>query len=290
MRSISITNKRFENLDKFSIPSGVSNTEGEIYKIYFNGVLKVLKKLYRDNGSYFANKLYTLEMIDTYRNLLPVELFAPDYLAVINHKTVGFTVPYYEGVNLSLVLNNKNVDLKEKLFYIKYIGKVLDHLKIIRSTTNLNSIYINDLQCGNIMVNTEKKEIVLVDLDSIKIANNKPFPAKYMTKNSISFKIPEKYIVDEDTSLIIADEESDLYCYNMIVLNYLYGGGVHLMDIYEYENYIRYLKFIGIDEGLLRCFLNIISFDENSSPINYIDSLNATQICRAKKFIYDKVK
>lgn len=290
MKAISITKKRFENLEKYNVPKNVSNTEGEIYKIFYKNSLKVLKKLYIDSGYNFANKLYTLEMIDTFRDLFPKELYVPDFLVTLDAKTIGFTSPHFEGVNLSSILQDKAISLKEKLFYLKSIGNVLEHLKIIRETTSLKDIYINDLQVDNIMINKRTKEIGFIDLDSISIMANLPFPAKYMTKKSIAFKMSEKYIQYDNLSLIVASKNTDLYCYIILILNYLYGADIYKMEIDEYINYLNYLEFVGIDKKLLDCFASIVDFDDNMDPTNYIDSLNETQVCRANKFIYDKVR
>ena len=64
MKIISISKKSFEKLHELELPPEVFNNEAEIYDFNYRGEEKVLKVLNILNGKTFANKLYTLEMLD----------------------------------------------------------------------------------------------------------------------------------------------------------------------------------------------------------------------------------
>lgn len=76
------------------------------------------------------------------------------------------------------------------------------------------------------------------------------------------------------------DENTDLYCYTIIILNYLYGENINNMQIEEFYNY---LNNIGIDYKLLECFERIVSNGNNINPVLYIDNLTVSQIGKARK-------
>lgn len=69
-------------------------------------------------------------------------------------------------------------------------------MKNIRKYTELKDFYIGDIHEDNFLVDTEKQEIFVADLDSCKIADYK------------------------------VTEETDIYCYIIMILNYLYDGRV----------------------------------------------------------------
>ena len=52
-------------------------------------------------------------------------------------------------------------------------------------------------------------------------------------------------IIEIMQSLVIAVENSDLYCYIMVILNYLYGSNLNttvaIEEFYEYMNYLEYI-------------------------------------------------
>lgn len=81
-----------------------------------------------------------------------------------------------------------------------------------------------------------------------------------------------------------------MYCYIIIILNYLYGSNINninLEDFYEYLNYLEHLK---INIKLLETFESIVSYKETQNPKDLIETLSCEQIIRAKHNVYNKVK
>lgn len=292
MKIISISKKKFEELEKLNLSRDVFNTEGTIYNFDYRGNKKILKTLYMLNGYTFANKLYTIEMLDSNKEYLPSSFYIPDYLATVEGKVIGFTVPKIEGINLSDILKSGDIDYKEQIYYLKKIGEILNQLHNIRKYTPLKDIYINDLHDSNFIVDNNNKELKVIDLDSCKICSNEPFSSRFLTSKSI-IKGIEKYKLNEDkhsNGYIIPNSDSDLYCYNMIILNYLYGDNVSCIGIENFYDYLNYLEYIGINKDLLNIFNKLLANCKNENPLNYLDSLTPTEICRAKHFVYNKVK
>lgn len=293
MKIISLSKKKFQELKELKLSREIHNTEAKIYDFDYRGNKKILKTLYTLNGHTFANKLYTLEMLDSNKTYLPSNFYIPDYLCTVDSKVIGFTVPKVDGTNLTDILKSKQIDYKEQIYYLKKIGEILNQLHNIRKYTNLKDIYINDLHDSNFIVDNNNKELKVIDLDSCKICSNEPFPARFLTEKSI-IKGVDKYKINEDNhsdGYIVPNSDSDLYCYSMIILNYLYGDKINRITLEEFYEYLNYLEFIGINKDLLSIFSKLfVTNCKNENPLNYLDSLSSEQICRSKKIVYDIVK
>lgn len=266
MKIINLSKKKFQELEKLNLSREIFNLEGIIYDFNYRGNPKILKTLYHLSGPIFANKLYTLEMLDSNKEYLPSNFYIPDSLCTVDSKVIGFTVPKIEGTTLSTILGSKEVSYKEQIYYLKKIGEILNQLHYIRKNTPLKDIYINDLHDSNFIVDNKNRELKVIDLDSCKIGDNKSFASRFLTPASIINGI-EKYKLNKDMNSnghMIADSNTDLYCYCITILNYLYGYRIESIGSIGIEKYFEYL--------------------------NYLDSLTGEQICRAKKLVYDKSK
>lgn len=314
MKIISMSQRKFKELIPLELPKEVFNTEAEIYDFRYKGQDKVFKRLYHQSGQVFANKLYTIEMLDNNKEFLPDNFVCPDYLGTVGGIIEGFTLPKIYGVNLSTLLTDKKMDPSTCIFYLKKVGEILTQLKYIRKTTPLNDFYINDLHDSNFIANLEKGQLTVIDLDSSKIGNNESSPSRFLTPVSLlnnvvgkykiddeditiseeeryEYKYREKYKINEDGSLgyVIADENTDIYCYIIMILNYLYGKNLNNVSIEEFYNYMNYLEHIGISRELIEAFCTIVSNKDNENPVNLLDSLTNEQIYRAKSNVYKKV-
>ncbi len=294
MDVIAISKKKFRELEPLKLSKMVFNTEGIIYNFNYQGQPKILKTLFHNNGIIFANKLYTVEMLDTYQKYLPNSLCRPDSLVSVNGVIQGFTIPKLEADNLVDVLNDKNISPKEHIYYLKKVGELLDQLKSIRRYTPLNSIFLNDLHESNFLVDQNKKQLYVIDLDSCKIGTNVAFPSKFLTPKALLNNAPNKYKINNDEmnvpGYVTADENSDLYCYNIMILNYLYGDNLNNFNLQEFYEYLNYLEYIGVHRDLTSIFSRIVVGASNKNPSNYLDLLTNEQIYRAKSSVYTRVK
>lgn len=293
MKIIRLPKKKFEQLQPLELSRNIINTEGELYSFDYRGQSKVVKELYNLSGTIFANKLYTLEMLDTNKEYLPNNFCYPDNLISVDDTIVGFTIPRIYGENLVDILSNPNVDYKEQLYYLKKVGTILEQLKSIRKYSSLDSFYLNDLHAANFIVNPNNKDIYVIDLDSCKIGNNIAFPAKYLTPRALLNNVPDKYKINNDTFIpgyVTADSNSDLYCYNIMVLNYLYGENINNVSLDSFYDYLNYLEYLDINHHLISTFARIVDNVSNKNPLYYLDTLTESQRYRAKKNIYKNLK
>lgn len=316
MKVVRLSKNQYEKLLSLDIPKEVFNTEAKLFRYTTpRKEEKVVKSLFYLEGEIFASKLYTVEMLNNNADYLPESFVIPDSLLSVRDNIVSFTLPYIEGINLVTILKDDKVNNKEKIYYLKRIGELLQQLKNIREYTKLNNIYINDLHASNFIVNPKKRSIYTIDLDSCKIGNNICFASRYLKPFSIASIYPQKYIVNSENNgpgYIIPDENTDTYCYMMMILDLLYGDNISnmpnemplpdisineqkelsyetKMEILFYE-YLTYLEKIGVNKELLYIFGNILNPVNNENPMNYLDTLNDALIYRANGMVYKRTK
>lgn len=290
MGVVNISKKRFDSLDPFVLPKYVTSTECALFNFRYRGKDMLLKRLFRNDDLSFANKLYTLQAISINSAHIPDNFITAEFLISINKQIEAFVMPLVKGVNLSLILSDFNFTLSEKKYYLKLVGQVLEQMRSIRKYTDLNDFYLGDLHEDNIIVDPFKKKIYIADLDSCKIAGNRSFPARYLTSGGLLSNANGKYKKTVDKNGVFlnyeVDYNTDLYCYCIMILNFLYGEKINSLDIAEFYNYLNYLDYLKINSQLLEVFNKIVLNCDNLSPLDYIDTLTSEQILRARKKVY----
>ena len=126
-------------------------------------------------------------------------------------------------------------------------------------------------------------------MDSCKIKNNKPAPARFLRPNTLFATAKEKYNItslNTDDEYVTPSNDTELYCYNMMILNYLYGKNVNSMKVVDYYNYLSYLSYLKIDNNLLNSFQRLLTNCENINPYPYLESLTQEQIYRSNYKVY----
>lgn len=92
--------------------------------------------------------------------------------------------------------------------------------------------------------------------------------------------------INNGRGFVIANENSDLYCYVVMILNYLFNGSVTRMREEKFYDYLNYLDILGFDKSLINCFEKIILNCDNSNPVDYLDTLTESNINGVKEKIY----
>lgn len=290
MQIINMSKTKLNSLEPLILPKNVTSTECELFKYPYYGKEKLLKKLHRTDGIIFANKLYTIEALNANKDSMPSNFVLPESLVSINKKIEAFTMKYIKGINLSVILNNPDITYEEKIHYLKSIGRILEQMQNIRKYTNLNNFYLGDIHEDNFLVERDKQEIYIVDLDSCKIAGNKSFPGRYLTNSSLIKYNNTKYQTlsqTDDLADYKIDENTDIYCYIIMILNYLYDGRVDRLSLDKFYDFINYLENIKVNIELIECFNKIVVGGNNINPCNYLDTLTPKQVAGARR-LYKK--
>ncbi len=294
MKVITLSKRCFEKLEPLKLSHDVLHSESTILDFKYKGQPKVIKKLYFQDGEIFANKLYTLEMLSSNSKYIPNYFLVPEALICVAGKIEGFSIPFMDGENLEGILKDESYSLQEKKYYLKKIGEILNQMKAIRDHTDLKDFFLCDLHASNFIVKRDNKELGVVDLDSCKINGNKSSFSRYLGEYSLLNYVDGKYKINKynpaEIGYVTADENSDLYCYILTLLTFLYGNSnINMMDLEDFYNYLNYLSYIGVNQELIDSFASIVSNKNNSNPYYLIDSLNDEQVSRAKKRVYEKV-
>lgn len=290
MQIINMSKTKLNSLEPLILPKNVTSTECELFKYPYYGKEKLLKKLHRTDGIIFANKLYTIGALNANKDSMPSNFVLPESLVSINKKIEAFTMKYIKGINLSVTLNNPDITYEEKIHYLKSIGRILEQMQNIRKYTNLNNFYLGDIHEDNFLVERDKQEIYIVDLDSCKIAGNKSFPGRYLTNSSLIKYNNTKYQTlsqTDDLADYKIDENTDIYCYIIMILNYLYDGRVDRLSLDKFYDFINYLEDIKVNIELIECFNKIVVGGNNINPCNYLDTLTPKQVAGARR-LYKK--
>lgn len=293
MKVTTISKRKYRELQRLPLDEGVCNSESIIYNLNIRGERKILKELKDKEGEYYATKMYTVEMLDDYNEYVPKNLYVPDTIAVVGGETIGFTIPYMEGINLKTILQSPQISIDDQIFYLRKIGKLLEQLRNMRKYTPLTDFYLNDLHESNFIVNLETQELGAIDLDSCKIGNNGVYPSRYASPYSLVQHVPSKYIVNESGrcgGFIVPNDDSEIYCYIMTILNYLFGGNIFRLNLENFYVYLNYLERIGIDKELLMVIEKIVTSGPNINPEPYLETLTNEQVYRAKEKIFTLTK
>lgn len=262
MQIINMSKTKLNSLEPLILPKNVTSTECELFKYPYYGKEKLLKKLHRTDGIIFANKLYTIEALNANKDSMPSNFVLPESLVSIN----------------------------KKIEVIKSIGRILEQMQNIRKYTNLNNFYLGDIHEDNFLVERDKQEVYIVDLDSCKIAGNKSFPGRYLTNSSLIKYNNTKYQTlsqTDDLADYKIDENTDIYCYIIMILNYLYDGRVDRLSLDKFYDFINYLEDIKVNIELIECFNKIVVGGNNINPCNYLDTLTPKQVAGARR-LYKK--
>ena len=264
--------KKMEEL----LVSTYTSSEGDVIRDT-NNPKRAFKLLFRKRGTYFSNKLYTINsLVDLSENVDMPEMVFPEQLLTVDKEVVGFSMPLINGVTLADILFNSDIDIKVKVKYLKQIGSILEKMASVRKENPKLNWYLNDLHERNFMVDLEKERLYAVDLDSCRILGNHPFVSKYLSLFSPLIDFPEKYHTDFQISCggdFVADENADLYCYAMLVIDFLYGARINYASKEEYFKYLEYLKSIGAPAELVDAWAKVYSNDNNVNFAPLLDSL-----------------
>lgn len=258
--------------------SGLNSESSILYEGKY--VIKCFKGVYD-----LDNKKIILDILDSKRvyitKYLP-EIILPDFYLFIDGSFEGYGMRNYIGRTLEEILSDLDVPFLYKRNCLIKVGEFLEKMKIVRETVpELKDFYLNDLHEGNIIITYDGK-VKITDVDSCKIDNSPNFRSLYLCQPYYSrmFKL-SKYLKGVDS--ILANDESDLYCYIMIVLNFLisdkdWQNFRARLRCAKYEKYLSYLEVLidaGISSELLESLYNVYEEENNINPYRALSKVKS---------------
>ena len=271
-------------LEELELEPGVLNTEALMLvlkkKEFPDKIQRVFKYLdAQEDPEVMAKKVYTITILNSANNPyreIP-ELIIPDSLIYVDNSFAGFAVPLVENhKNLGTIINNDDISLKVKLDYLHQLGTLID--KVQRVDNTKNRFQFGDLNEFNFIID-ENDTVKAIDLDSAYLGVGEPLNmAYYLLKNDYILSMPDKYKTyknkNVDTGIITPTDDTDLYCYNMIILNALAKENLYRHDINTYYQYLEYLKVLGLPDDLLEAFNNIYIPRNNTNPKDILSDID----------------
>ena len=292
MNVMNISERKFNNLERFVLPNGVFNNESELFYIDEKNKWEkrrfLLKKLNNDFGIILSNKLFTVNELITNKDIIGIsELVIPDKLVSVHGKIVGFTIPLVNGNNFGEVLSNDSISVSDKIKYFKEIGYILENMKYVRQYTLLNDFYLNDIHENNFVLNNDTGKINVVDMDSCKINNNMTMVSLRLSPFSNIYSV-NKY--EKENSMCGGcykpSYNTEMYSYIIMFLRFISNYRINEMDVSSYYAYMEYLKKLGISYELIDILASIYSEKDNVNPYLLLDEfISYYEKCNYKKYV-----
>lgn len=255
--------------EKIKLSDNIINIESQLFRINIVNEIKVLKRfLVCDLDS----KIFTINTLIKNKDCFDERFIIPEKIALYGDEMMGYIMRYVDNYNLSYILNSNEYSISFKKDMLKQIGEILLYTdKIRKQNKELSNFYIGDLHTNNFMYDKHYNVLTVCDLDSCKISPEFNFPSLYLlTSPSLSFM--SKYPLDINGDNVI-NSNTDIFCYIILILNFLYGGNVQKMGSTDYYNYLEYLKKNGLSSELVDLFARIYSEDDNINPVDLIESI-----------------
>ena len=271
-----------EQLDKFSLMSVSGfNNEARIYR-YEDYVLKY----FNIEIDRYSKEMLLLEFDKNRQDIvlnLP-EIVMPEFLFYFKNIFRGYLMQFIEGRTLKSVLRDDSVSFDKKRECLVKLGEFLEKLDNVRkNNSKLSTLYLNDLHANNVMV-TPEGGIRILETDSMRFNNVGNFSAYYLEVpyGSELLDLKNKYDIHYDSFLLSegieyeemrANRESDMYCYIMMILEFICGEDIHEKSYVNYKNNINLLLKKGLPVELFEIFMNIYSEQENVNPYKLLYKL-----------------
>ena len=270
------------------------NIESSIIPVTINGDKKILK-IFKRNHNFLDIKWQVLEYFDQVRKFFDERFILPEMIAVTD-KQIGYIMRYVNNINLETLLASNNIPFSEKLKCLKEMCLLLKDCEKLRHHEQLSNFYIGDLHVNNLLYNLDTGHINLCDMDSCMIGCSNPQVYRYLSCSKGILDLPRKY--PNIGGKFIPNENSDIYCAIMIIMNYLYAGPVEMMDrdaFYKYLYYLDTLKENGMrlfDKNLLYAFSRVYENGDNINPYPYLDTISCKSLIKANNvsYYYSKIK
>lgn len=289
MDVLNISLEEFNNLKPLELDNHVFSSESMMYilseknEIYKQRML--LKKLNNNFGTVFSNKLFTVNELIGKKEIIGIDEFVfPDRLIAVDDNVVGFSIPYINNIDFQTLLYSNEFSNGQKIEYFKQIGKILEEMRIVRECTDLKDFYLNDIHENNFILNKDTNSINVIDLDSCKINHNLTFAARYLSGFAPMGSVKKYKFNDEPISVggyYLIDQNTELYCYIVMLLNYLTGTKMTILNIDEFYSYLYYLHSIGVSHELVDKLALIYTERDNENPYEYLDEfVNIVDECR----------
>lgn len=261
------SSRQFKKLAALQLSDKIMATESKQY-IYLEKDKrkfvhkKLIKIFYRNTLENIRAKLDIVTEILENKNWLDIpELVLPEGIVTIDNITRGIKLPLIaDNVNISLLLSNPKVCLKQKIKILKEILGIL--IKIDNIYEIQGKYFLGDIQDSNFILDINDQIIKAIDLDSSYFTGLTPFPSKYLTGNKMVKSFEKKYPIDPKTGLNIPSRETTYLQFAYMILNVLTDKPCHRLLEKDYYEVLGRLSDRGLDKVIVDFFESLYSREE----------------------------
>lgn len=257
------------------------NTESKIFR-YEDYVLKYFNC---EVNKYCKDRILT-ELDKCRKDIIEYlpEIVMPEFFFYFNEVFRGYLMKFIDGRTLNSILKDDSVSFDKKREYLIKLGEFLEKLDNVRNVNNeLNTLYLNDLHANNVIV-TPDSGLRILEPDSMSFKGVDNFPSYYLEVpyGSKLLKLDNKYKIGYNSFLLSEDieyeemrpnRESDMYCYIMMVLEFICGKDIHMKGYDVYKSIIKDLRGKGLPVELYEIFMNIYSEESNQNPYRLLKKI-----------------
>ena len=280
MKNLDLTSEEFSNLEPFRVMEGTIEKESSMYHLPDeNKIIKAYNN--SDDKYYLMRKLRAIRNLLEYTSKTDMpELLTPHGFLTVDNQVIGAIYPIIDAYTARTYLYSEYINMELKVEILKKIGTLLEKIKNSHPKYNaaFSDVHIDNFLIEDIIVDENKNindiSLVACDTDSMRILDSKGNPSYYLCDVEKLGEIG-KYRPDCEGN-IIPDFNSDLYCYNMILLDFISKSNyVYCLGVDEYNRYIDYLDKINVDPNILSAFESVYRYDmDNLSPLEHLDALH----------------
>ncbi len=271
MDTLNLTSKQLNRLETLNLDKGVTNSEANLY-LWSRGNenTQVIKSFYRNNTKMFYNKLWIIRNLIKYQDMMPAEYILPNRFFTLNSTLNGYTMDYVSGTNLSVLLKDEDIPLKEKLNYLKQVLKIIgktEHIALFN-----NQIFLGDVHEGNFLLDDKTNKIKVGDLDSMQISHSLAPVSRYLCCNLCVDYFPYKYYQGNYFSRNYRQNHNTTYLsFVYMLLNTISQYKINILRLDEYYKYVRHLGIVGIPLEIVQALTDIYSNNDNHFEQDYLD-------------------
>lgn len=291
MEVVSLTNGRYNKLKQFNPGDNIINTEAKLFIIgseKSKKERKLFKVYYNNQDLTFSKKLYNINILIRYKDLLQdaiPELINLESLGVVAGNALGPIMPFVDNsINLETFLKDSNNPIEIKIEYLKKVGTILEKLQNIDGFPY--HFYLGDMHEANFIID-KNGNLKVCDLDSACLTDEIYFTSKYLFLNPLISDFPNKY-KEDDNGIQIPSRNTDLYCYIIMFLNTLAKTNMYKLSMEQFYNYINYLEDLKFNHDILACIEKIYCNGDNESILQYLDNIPIKNAYQAHHLVYKK--
>lgn len=310
IKSLILKEKELQKLKELDLEKGILNTESSIWVINEKNsptkeklVFKLIDAM--DDGKIMGRKNYTIEMLASSCKYSKIEeLVIPEYRVIVDGITFEYAMKLINNhKNVGRFINDENISLKDKIKYLKNIGEIVKKVEDVDNESF--RMQFGDLNEFNFILD-ENDNMKVVDLDSAYIGQDKPVNMPFYFQKRAYYnleRLKNKYHVykknNKDLDLftypnvdyyLYPNDDSDLFCYNMMLLSVISKSEIYKENIQDYFQYLNYLSELGIEKDLIRSFKKLYIPENNINPYDMVE-LIPTDLEKAMEYnSFQKVK